>query len=415
MKVLQISKHYKPFAGGIEQVAHDISDSLLNKYEQKVICFSEDKNDKVEMIDGVEVYKCGYFKKVASQALSFSYGKTLKKLMIEYQPNIVIFHFPNPFVAHYLLKYRKRNFKLIVWFHADIVNQKTLGKFFVGQTKHLLTRADKIITTSPIYRYSSMSLTNFKHKAIVIPSCINETRLQTTEATNKKTQEIKNKYQNKTIVFAIGRHVKYKGLTYLVEVAKYLDQNYQILIAGKGPLTDELIEQAKGLEAEFVIVLNARSGKTGFPNQIEDDPVLNLVLSQKDDYPFSEERRLWYVALTRTKSYLYILVDKENPSLFVKEIIDECDILNPSDEDKTKIACPYCQTGHLVLKRNMYVCSNSPYCNYMITAKDINNPRCPVCNDFLVIRKGKYGYFWGCHNYPYCDYTKQIKKEDEEN
>lgn len=253
MKVLQISKHYKPFVGGIEQVAHDISDSLLNKYEQKVICFSEDKNDKVEMIDGVEVYKCGYFKKVASQALSFSYGKTLKKLMIEYQPDIIIFHFPNPFVAHYLLKYRKRNFKLIVWFHADIVNQKILGKFFVGQTKNLLTRADKIVTTSPIYAKGSKSLVDFDKKISVIPCCINETRLKTTEATNKKAQEIKNKYQNKTIVFAICRHVKYKGLTYLVEAAKYLDQNYQILIAGKGPLTDELIEQAKGLKiVEFL-------------------------------------------------------------------------------------------------------------------------------------------------------------------
>ena len=248
MKILQISKHYKPFVGGIEQVAHDISDSLSNNYEQKVICFSEDKKDKVENIDGVEVYKCGYFKKVASQALSLSYGKTLKKVMNKFNPDVVIFHYPNPFVAHYLLKYRKRNFKLIVWFHADIVNQKILGKFFKGQTKKLLKRADKIITTSPIYRDCSESLKNFINKTTVIPCCINGNRLSITEEVKEKINSLKQTYQNKKVVFAIGRHVPYKGLTHLISAAKYLDENYQIIIAGQGPLTNELKEEAKGLK-----------------------------------------------------------------------------------------------------------------------------------------------------------------------
>lgn len=247
MKVLQISKYYKPFVGGIEQVAHDISDSLLNNYEQKIICFSEDKEDKVEMIDGVEVYKCGYFKKISSQAISFSYPKTIKKVMNEFNPDVVIFHFPNPFVAHYLLKYRKRNFKLVVWFHADIVNQRILGKFFIGQTRKLLTRADKVITTSPIYRDTSESLKSFYNKCGVIPCCINEKRLELSDNIVIKTKEIKDEYKDKIIVFALGRHVTYKGLTYLVEAAKYLEDKYQILIGGKGPLTESLMEQAKDL------------------------------------------------------------------------------------------------------------------------------------------------------------------------
>lgn len=247
MKILQISNYYKPHIGGIEQVAHDISESLLNNYEQKIICFSEDKEDKVEMIDGVEVYKCGYFKKISSQALSFSYSKIMKKVMNEFNPDIVIFHFPNPFVAHYLLKYRKRNFKLIVWFHADIVNQKILGKFFIGQTKKLLSRADKIITTSPIYRDTSESLKLFYGKCVVIPCCINEKRLELSENIAVKTEKIKEEYKEKIIVFALGRHVAYKGLTYLVEAAKHLDDKYQILIGGKGPLTKCLMEQANDL------------------------------------------------------------------------------------------------------------------------------------------------------------------------
>lgn len=247
MKILQISNYYKPHIGGIEQTSHDISDSLKKMNDTMVLCFSEDKKDKDENIDGVRVIKCGVNVKVSSQAISTSYGKKLKMVLNEFKPDIVIFHFPNPFVSHYLLKYKKRNFKLVVWFHADIVNQKILGKFFISQTTKLLKRADKIICTSPNYRDESKTLLNFKAKTQVIASCINEKRLIKTDSTNKKAIEIKNNYLNKTIVFAIGRHVKYKGLTYLIESAKYLDDSYQVLIAGSGPLTNELKEQGKGL------------------------------------------------------------------------------------------------------------------------------------------------------------------------
>ncbi len=273
MKILQISNYYKPHIGGIEQTSHDISDSLKKMNDIMVLCFSEDKKDKDENIDGVRVIKCGVNVKVSSQAISTSYGKKLKMVLNEFKPDIVIFHFPNPFVSHYLLKYKKRNFKLVVWFHADIVNQKILGKFFVNQTNKLLKRANSIICTSPNYRDESKTLQNFKNKVQVIPSCINEKRLVKTKSTNKKAIEIKNTYSNKTIVFAIGRHVKYKGLTYLVEAAKHLDDSYQVLIAGSGPLTNELKEQAKGLN------------NVQFLGRISDEDIVSY-LSAADIYTF---------------------------------------------------------------------------------------------------------------------------------
>ena len=60
-----------------------------------------------------------------------------------------------------------------------------------------------------------------------------------------KANEIKEKYKGKTICFAFGRHVPYKGLTYLVKASKLLDDNYVVLIGGKGPLTDSLVKEAK--------------------------------------------------------------------------------------------------------------------------------------------------------------------------
>ncbi len=79
--------------------------------------------------------------------------------------------------------------------------------------------------------------------------------------------------------------------------------------------------KSKGLEEENVIIINLTNHLLGFPNQIQDDKILRLVSIQPDKYPYSEERRLFYVALTRTKNYTYLLVPKRNPSIFVKELL----------------------------------------------------------------------------------------------
>lgn len=244
-KILHIPNYYKPHIGGIEQTCHDIVESLKDTYEQQVLCFSEDKENKYESIDGVTVTKCGVWKKILSQSISFSYKKEMKRIIKEFQPDIVIFHFPNPFVSHYLLKYLKhKNIKLIVWYHTDIVKQKIVRKFFELQTKKILKAATKVVCTSPIYQKTSKNLLSVQEKVEVIPSCINEDRLILTEDEKKKSIELKENYKDKVIVFAFGRHVKYKGLNYLVEASSYLDENYEIFIGGQGPLTKDLMLQA---------------------------------------------------------------------------------------------------------------------------------------------------------------------------
>ena len=70
-----------------------------------------------------------------------------------------------------------------------------------------------------------------------------------------------------------------------------------------------------------MIILNMKNSKSGFPNQMVDDPVLNLLRNTKETYPFSEERRLFYVALTRTKNYVYLISDRSKPSYFIREIV----------------------------------------------------------------------------------------------
>lgn len=80
------------------------------------------------------------------------------------------------------------------------------------------------------------------------------------------------------------------------------------------------VHRAKGLEDDYVIVLNMSDKKLGFPNKISDEKVLRFVSCKGDDYLFAEERRLFYVAITRTKNITYLMVPYSGESCFVTEI-----------------------------------------------------------------------------------------------
>lgn len=125
------------------------------------------------------------------------------------------------------------------------------------------------------------------------------------------------------------------------------------------------VHRAKGLEADIVILLNCDAGKHGFPSGMADDAVLSLVLSNADQFENGEERRLFYVALTRAKEQVFLLADKTYKSKFITEL--EVDIPN-SDQKK----CPECTTGDAILQTGItkgkswgfYRCSNQPLCKY---------------------------------------------------
>lgn len=242
---------------------------------------------------------------------------------------------------------------------------------------------------------------------------------------------------------------KYQSFIKILADINSLDENANILLLGRNNKDIEFIESnefyresrlsnkyistefpnlnirfitahsSKGLEEDYVIIINADDYKLGFPNKIEDDSLLDLVLSRRENFKYAEERRLWYVALTRTRSYTYILASAKNQSEFVKEISKDCFIMNPLSirVEANPILCPNCKSGRLVIRENsmehkkFYGCSNYPYCKY--TNNDIksvnSNHKCPLCGNFMVVKKGSYGYFWGCSNYPDCKYKEKYE------
>lgn len=211
-----------------------------------------------------------------------------------------------------------------------------------------------------------------------------------------------------------------------------LNKNAQVLVLGRNNKDEERISLAlfhlkrntnlnlefktvhksKGLEAEFVILLNGDGGRNGFPNTIEDDKLLELVLGKKDTYPYAEERRLFYVALTRTRSIVYVLLNQNNPLIFVKEIDNT---IKDADKDFASLICPHCN-GKLKLRNTdkqkpFYGCEHYPYCDYVIFDIDsvLWDLACPDCRDYLRVKFGKYGKFISCNGYPNCSYIKNLK------
>lgn len=81
------------------------------------------------------------------------------------------------------------------------------------------------------------------------------------------------------------------------------------------------VHKSKGLEADYVIILQCNKDTYGFPSMVSDDPVLDYVLTKSDQYPYGEERRLFYVAITRARIKTYVLYDKRFPSVFVDEFL----------------------------------------------------------------------------------------------
>ena len=265
-KVLQISKYYFPFLGGTEQVARDIAKALKHyeDVEQKIICFNEDaklegyvnhhEETVCEEVDGVEVIRCGYVAKYASQALSTSYGKELKKVITGFDPDLIILHYPNPFVTYYLLRYIPSHCKLAVYWHLDITKQKILKHFFNGQNKKLIARSSKILGATPVHVNESAYSEIMGAKKYVLPYAIDEKRLVISDDEIKVAMDIRKKYEGKILGFFIGRHVPYKGLQYLLEASACMrGDKMHFLIAGTGELTQELKSlSANDSKVEFV-------------------------------------------------------------------------------------------------------------------------------------------------------------------
>ena len=121
-------------------------------------------------------------------------------------------------------------------------------------------------------------------------------------------------------IFLLGRYsFDDYYLSFLYKSAKEGNRFYYFIEGRK--IEFLTVHKSKGLEADYVIILQCNKDTYGFPSMVSDDPVLDYVLTKSDQYPYGEERRLFYVAITRAKIKTYVLYDRRFPSVFVDEFL----------------------------------------------------------------------------------------------
>jgi len=205
------------------------------------------------------------------------------------------------------------------------------------------------------------------------------------------------------------------------------------------------VHASKGKEADYVIVLGLEKGKNGFPSEKSTHPVLELLLPPAEAFAHAEERRLFYVALTRTRHHVYLVCDADKASVFVRELVDRRydirvdEFIGEGFQDKiADIPCRACGTGYMVSRDSQhgsfFGCSQYPLCTHTESACqwcggglrekgrfrvcenkrcDYVEPVCPECGGKMSLRKGPYGQFWGCSHYRKgaefsCNHTEQF-------
>lgn len=195
---------------------------------------------------------------------------------------------------------------------------------------------------------------------------------------------------------------------------------YSSKFGSKVKLSFLTAHSSKGLSADNVIIINAKDATYGFPSKVEDDPVLQLVTNNDLSYNYAEERRLFYVALTRTKNRVIIVVPENKPSEFIKELLTDSKsypnvtsigkiTLDSTSNKSIKDKCPIC--GYPMQLRwnknfglRLWICTNDQeVCGFMTNDKrggELCIQKCDCCRDgFLVVKSASKNYFLGCTNY----------------
>ncbi len=129
--------------------------------------------------------------------------------------------------------------------------------------------------------------------------------------------------------------------------------------------------RAKGLEADYTILLDVSEGDYGVPSRIEDDELLSLVMPRPETFEYAEERRLFYVALTRASRGVFLLMNGQQPSRYIHELANIAgnNFRLETIDGEGLPQCPTCKVGHLVDRKNkagrrFLGCTQYPECSH---------------------------------------------------
>ena len=227
MNVLHLAKFFYPDIGGIETVTKNICDNLskVPGYKVDVVCFSNKvkKNNRKYKIFELK------YKKIFSTPITYNFIKFYKIMLNKY--DFLHIHLPNPMMV-ILLFFFRRNEKIIIHWHSDILSYSLLSVLFRPFEYWILKKSYKIILTSRNYLKGSHVLRFFIRKIIINnPTTYDLSKVKVKEKPNL----FKKKKLNKKIILFVGRLVKYKGLYEFLQHINLLNKDCILVIVGDGP------------------------------------------------------------------------------------------------------------------------------------------------------------------------------------
>ena len=238
MKILQFGKFY-PIRGGVEKVMEMLTEGLSARgMDCDMLCASFDGCRDLRIIPLNEhgrIIVVPTRLKAAGTMIAPKMIGWLRKHKKDY--DIIHIHHPDPMaaLALRLSGYRGR---VIVHWHSDILSQRFFLFFYKPLQNWLISRAEKIVGTTPVYVRESPHLQQAQDKCTYVPIGIDG--LQSDPA---RVAEFRNRYPNQKLILSIGRLVPYKGYPYLIEAMALLPDNYRLVIGGTGPLHEQLETQ----------------------------------------------------------------------------------------------------------------------------------------------------------------------------
>ena len=181
------------------------------------------------------------------------------------------------------------------------------------------------------------------------------------EGVKKKVEEIVKEIPTQDSILLLGRY-NYDAMSVGYKGKIDMKDNRMMVKINERSLPFLSVHSAKGLEADHVILVNCNQGAYGFPSLIEDDPILDFVLSKSEGYPFAEERRLFYVAMTRARKRMYVLYDQKRPSPFIGEFLLRI--------ERGSYLCPRCLEGKIVAIKDGETASGDKYRSFVCSNRE---------------------------------------------
>lgn len=263
MKILQLGKFY-PIRGGVEKVMWELTRGLSQRgIDCDMLCamLPSDKVDAKDVPqstnteDGTVIRFNEHGKVICVPAITKKAATMISPRMISYlkrhayQYDIIHVHHPDPMAALALWRSGYKGRVILHW-HSDILSQKFFLWLYRPLQRWLISRAETIVGTTPVYVESSPYLQTVQNKVTYTPIGIEPIRYD-----EAKVQALRESFPGKKIIFSLGRLVPYKGYEFLVGAMSHLDESYHLVIGGTGPLREKLEAQIRDLELKKRVTL----------------------------------------------------------------------------------------------------------------------------------------------------------------